>query len=115
METTKTIPQLQRRIQQLQRQIAELGPLHPGTLTQQYNVCGTPGCQCKDPRHPRKHGPYGLLSFTWGGKSTSRFVRAPRAALIAAKLANYKRLRALVDEWIGLAVELEAREREQSR
>jgi len=111
----EAIPQLQRRIQLLQQQIAQLGPLHPGTLTQQYNVCGTSGCHCKDLRHPRKHGPYGLLSFTWQGKSSSRFVRAERVSGTAEKLANYKRLRALVDEWIGLAVELEAREREQSR
>jgi hypothetical protein len=52
-----TILQIQRRIEQVRRQLTDLGPLHPGTLTEQYNVCGTPGCHCKDPKDPRKHGP----------------------------------------------------------
>ena len=110
-----TVAQLQRRLRALQGELAALGPLHPGTLTQQYNICGTPGCQCKDPQQPRKHGPYGLLSFRCGGKSASRFVRKERLLVVAEKLANYKRLRELTNEWIELAVELEQREREQAQ
>jgi hypothetical protein len=62
-------------IEKLKKRLAELGPLHPGSISEQYNVCGTPGCQCKDPKKPRRHGPYYQLSFTWRGKSSTRFVR----------------------------------------
>jgi hypothetical protein len=33
--------QLQKRICQLQQQMLELGRLHPGSISEQYNVCGT--------------------------------------------------------------------------
>ena len=43
--------------------LAALGDLRPGSLSIQYNVCGSPGCRCKaDP--PVKHGPYYQVSYT---------------------------------------------------
>ena len=85
--------------------------MHPGSLGEQYNVCGTPGCQCKDPKKPRKHGPYYQLSYTWRGKSGTRFVRPERLAEMRRKVENYKRFRELVNAWVDLAVELEKAER----
>jgi hypothetical protein len=85
--------------------------MHPGSLGEQYNVCGTPGCQCKDPKKPRKHGPYYQLSYTWRGKSSTRFVRPERLAEMRRKVENYKHFRELVNAWVDLAVELEKAER----
>jgi len=96
---------LQKGIDDIKRQIAALGDLHPGALTEQYNVCGSPGCQCKS-TPPVKHGPYHQLSFTRHGKSTSRFVREPDVADVKRRLDNYRRLRQLVNDWIDLSVEL---------
>ena len=111
MKTTE----IQRKIERLRQQLAELGPMHPGSLSEQYNVCGKPGCRCKDPKNPQKHGPYCQLSFTWRGKGRTRFVRAERLAEVRQKIANYKRFRELTDEWVDLVVELEQQEREQNR
>ena len=96
---------LQQRIEKLKQQIAALGDLHPGTLTQQYNVCGSPGCHCKA-TPPIKHGPYHQLSFTRHGKSTSRFVGQQDVTEAQEQLDNYRRLRQLVNDWIDLSVEL---------
>ena len=104
-------PRVARQIEELKKRLAELGPMHPGSLGEQYNVCGTPGCQCKDPKKPRRHGPYDQLSFTWRGKSSTRFVRPEGLADMRQKVANYKRLRELVNKWVELAVELERAER----
>src|SRR2546430_17696295 len=49
------------------------------------------------PKDPQKHGPYYQLSFTWRGKSRTRFVRAERLAGIREKIASYKRFRELTD------------------
>src|SRR5580700_10592403 len=106
---------IERKIEHLKRQLAELGPMHPGSLSEQYNVCGKSGCRCKDPRNPQKHGPYYQLSFTWRGKSRTRFVRAERLAGVREKVGNYKRFRELTDEWVDLVVELEQQEREQGQ
>lgn len=51
---------LQHRIAAIKAEIATLGPLRPGTLSRQYNVCGTAGCWCKDDPDQR-HGPYTRL------------------------------------------------------
>jgi hypothetical protein len=110
-----TAAQIQRRITQLQQELLALGRLHPGSISEQYNVCGTPGCHCKDPKSPRKHGPYYQLSYTWRGKSSSRFLRAEQVAEMREKVANYKRVRGLVNEWVELAVELERAERELAK
>ena len=110
-----TTLQIQRRIAQLQQQLLALGRLHPGSISEQYNICGTPGCHCKAPKNPRKHGPYYQLSYTWRGKSSSRFLRAQQVETMREKVANYKRLRELVQEWVELAVALERAAREQAK
>ena len=95
----------EQRIRSIKREIAALGDLRPGALSLQYNVCGSPSCRCKaDP--PLKHGPYPQVSFTWRGRSTTQFVREDDVEEVRQQLENYRRLRALVEEWIGLALEL---------
>jgi len=104
--------QLAARLARIQAALLALGPIHPGSLSPQYNVCGTPGCACKDPKQPQKHGPYHQLSYTWRGKSTTRFVRPGRVAILEAKLARYQRFRELTVEWVDVAIALEALERQ---
>jgi hypothetical protein len=96
---------LEKRIQKIKQQIGELGDLRPGALSQQYNVCGSPGCQCKA-SPPIKHGPYYQISFTRHGKSSSQFVREEDLKQVQQQLENYRRLRELVDEWITLSAQL---------
>ncbi len=105
---------LEHRIGRIKRELQELGDLRPGSLSEQYNVCGVEGCHCKAPT-PKKHGPYYQLSFTRKGKSTSRFVRREEVAVVRRQLKNYAKLRALVDEWIDAAMELSTRHLEQQR
>ena len=107
-----TRQQLAARLARIQAALLALGPIHPGSLSPQYNVCGTPGCACKDPKQPQKHGPYHQLSYTWRGKSTTRFVRPGRVAILEAKLARYQRFRELSVEWVDVAIALEALERQ---
>ena len=94
---------LETEIAMIKRQIADLEDLRPGTLSKQYNVCGTPGCKASP---PQKHGPYHQLSLTRKGKSKTRFVRREELATIQKQLQNYTELRTLVDRWIDLATEL---------
>jgi hypothetical protein len=96
---------LEKRIQRIKQQIGQLGDLRPGALSQQYNVCGSPGCQCKA-SPPVKHGPYYQISFTRHGKSSSQFVREEDLKQVQQQLENYRRLRELVDEWVTLSHQL---------
>ena len=96
---------LQQRIDKIKQQITALGDLRPGALSQQYNICGNPGCRCKA-TPPIKHGPYYQISVKRHGKSTSQFVRDQDLEEVQTQLDNYRRLRELVDEWITLSSEI---------
>ena len=96
---------LLRQIERMKGQLAALGDLRPGSLSTQYNVCGTPGCRCKA-TPPEKHGPYYQVSFTRKGKSSSKFVRKEDLAAVRRELKNYEVMKTLVDRWIDLATEL---------
>jgi len=98
-------------IQRIKEELAAIGPIHPGSLKEQYNVCGNPGCHCKDPEDPKKHGPYMQLSYTWRGKSTSAFVRPVGVERLRGKVANYKRMRELIQLWVDLEIQRERLER----
>ena len=105
LKTNQNKQRLENEIAKIKQQIVQLDDLRPGTLSEQYNVCGTPGCRCKA-SPPQKHGPYHQLSLTRRGKSKTRFVRRDELATIKKQLKNYTTLRELVDRWIDLATEL---------
>jgi hypothetical protein len=107
--------QIQNQIEAVRKQLADLGPMHPGSLSEQYNVCGNPSCRCKDSKDPQRHGPYYQLSYTWRGKSSTRFVRQEAVPEMREKITNYKRFRELVNEWVDLVVELEKAKRAQAK
>lgn len=106
MKTTVSIQSLEQRIDRIKARLASVGEMRPGSLSRQYNVCGKPGCRCKDPQKPVRHGPYYQLSWVHQGKSTSQFIRRPFLPEVRAQLANYKRFRKLTDQWVGLALQL---------
>jgi hypothetical protein len=80
--------------------------MRSGSLSQQYNVCGSPGCKCKDPDSPKKHGPYFKLKTTIGGKLTTKFVKDQNVSLVKRQLQNYKKFDDLVVKWIQFANDL---------
>ena len=94
-----------RQIERVKVKLAALGDLRPGSLSTQYNVCGTPGCRCKA-TPPEKHGPYYQVSFTRKGKSSSKFVRKEDLNTVRRELKNYEEMKTLVDRWIEIATEL---------
>ena len=105
-KTNASLRKLQKRIARLKSQIGKLGAIRPGSISRQYNVCGKPGCRCKDPKKPRRHGPYYQLNYVYGGKKTSEFVRPPNLKTVRTQLANYKQFRRLADQWVGSALKL---------
>ncbi len=106
MNVTASMHQLQQRIHSIKGQLAGLGDMRPGSLSLQYNVCGKPGCRCKDPKHPRRHGPYYQLSWVHQGQSTTQFIRRPYLPEVKAQLATFKKFRRLTDQWVTLSLRL---------
>ncbi len=112
MKPTSAIYKWEAQIVRIKTQLQAQGLMRPGSLSRQYNVCGKPGCRCKDPKQPRRHGPYYQLNYVYRGKKTSRFIRKEILQHVRIELANYKKFRRLTDQWIGLALQIaEAKEK----
>jgi hypothetical protein len=106
MKTAPTIQKWEAQIARIKAQLQKHGAMRPGSLSRQYNVCGKTGCACKDPKNPRRHGPYYQLNYVYRGKKTSQFIRREILAQVRTELANYKRFRRLTERWIGLALQV---------
>jgi hypothetical protein len=104
MAKTLTAQQIDEQILQIKQRLLALGPIHPGSLSRQYQVCGKSGCKCHDPEKPKLHGPYTKLTYAYHGKFTCRFVRAQAVGEVTALVATFKQFRQLTDEWIALAI-----------
>lgn len=100
----KETEKLQKRIQQIKKQLSELGDLRPGSLSTQYNVCGNPTCRCKRTDNPVKHGPYYQISYTRKGRSKTEFVKSGDVKQIRLQLKNYQLFKKLIDEWVELSL-----------
>jgi hypothetical protein len=105
MKKPLTVQDIDEKILQIKNQILRLAPLHPGSISRQYQVCGKLGCKCMDSQKPRPHGPYSKLTYVYHGKFTCRFVRAGSLKEVKALVAAFKTFRQLTDDWIALAIQ----------
>ena len=94
----------EKRIARIKEELQAIGDMRPGSLNQQYTVCGKEGCRCADPDHPQKHGPYYQLSYVHNGKSTTQFIAKESVGNVRRQLENYKKFRELTAEWVDLAL-----------
>ena len=90
----------------LKNKLFEISTMRRGSLSQQYNVCGSPGCKCKNQVSPKKHGPYYKLRTSIDGKSTTKFIKNKNVCQVKKQLKNYKEFDNLIKEWISLANKL---------
>ena len=104
MNTNPSAERLEREIEAIKQKLLALGPLHPGSVSRQYQVCGNPACRCLHPTKPQKHGPYYKLAYVHRGKPVCRFVRAACVDEMKTRLAAHKTFRSLVDKWIELSI-----------
>jgi hypothetical protein len=87
-----------KKLRALLREFVSIGAVLPGSISSQLNVCGMPGCRCKDKRNPKKHGPYFQLSYGAKGKSSSMFIKEEDAGVAGKMTDNYRKLRDLTVE-----------------
>jgi hypothetical protein len=110
--------QKKKKVQEIRQRMIDLlneGPLLPGRIRKQWNVCGMPGCRCKGSDDPRKHGPYFQLSFTLAGKSSSMFVKEEEFEPMVVVTERYRRFKALSLLLVQSYVEEERNKRKQRK
>ena len=96
----------EQRTRRIRKKLAKIGPMLPGSISEQWNVCGTPGCRCKDPKNPLKHGPYYQLSYTVAGRSSSMFVKKEDLAEVRRRIKRYAEFKSLCKELVQADVAL---------
>jgi len=90
-------------LREAKTKLARLGPMRPGSLSQQYREPVT------------KAGAFWQLSYTHNMRSRSRHVRTDELTLIRPLVANFKRFRLLVDRCVDLSVKIADRQTELRR
>ena len=87
---------LRRRRKQLLRDLPPLDSILRGSLIERYKRCGKPGCKCAN---GPGHGPKYYLSVSYPGR-TPQMDYVPQAdhAQISERLANYHRVREILEE-----------------
>jgi hypothetical protein len=82
----------------VQSQIAQLGDMRSGSITQTGGHCGNPNCHCHQADDPG-HGPYYRLTRKWNGKTlTETFPSVASLSKAQREVAERQRFRELSDQ-----------------
>lgn len=92
MSTTR-LQQIDKRIARIKEELVKIGPMRPGSLTRQY----------RDPKN--NTGAYWQVSYTHQMKSRTEYIRKEWVADIRKQIATHKKCKALMEEWVELAIE----------
>ena len=84
---------IRKRIDSIRAQLADIDTMRPGSLTRQY----------KDPKNRR--GAYYQLSYTRDMRSRTDYVPRDYVRELRREIKNYKRFKALTDQWVALSIE----------
>jgi hypothetical protein len=101
-----SIQEFEAEVSQLKQKISEIGLMLPGSISEQWNVCGMKGCKCKDKKNPQKHGPYYQLSYSLSSGSSTMFVKKENLSDTRQFILNYKMFKKLNVELVTASVKL---------
>jgi hypothetical protein len=91
--TQRRLAQIERRIEAIKAKLAVIDEMRPGSLSRQY----------KDPAN--KSGAYYQLSYTRDMKSRTEYIARDALSDVRRQIDNYKRFKALTEEWVDLSIE----------
>lgn len=101
-----TLPDLETRRDAILAEIARLGDMRAGSITENYRRCGKASCRCAAPEDPG-HGPY--YAYTWkeGGKTRTRNLKpGPELDRLRRQVEHYRSFRALSQEFVDVNEEI---------
>src|SRR5271166_2984624 len=97
-DDTDELPELERRREELYRELGRVGDFRPGSLNEVRRKCGKPNCACAAPGHPG-HGPQWNLTRKAGGRTRTIHLRpGPELDKARREVAEHERFRDLVGQ-----------------
>ena len=101
-----SVADLEKRLEELRRELVCIGEMRRGSLTKRYRQCGKPNCHCAQPGDPG-HGPSFSLTRQVDGKTVTRIIPAGEAVeRTQTQIAEYQRFRGLTRELIEVSERL---------
>ena len=91
---SRQLKQFEDRITRIKHDLANLGPMRPGSISRQY----------RNPKERRT--PYYQTSYTHRMQSRTEYLRRENLAAVRLEVANFRRFRKLVDQWTDAALKL---------
>ncbi len=89
----KNLAQIESQIKKIKTKLMVIGEMRPGSLTEQY-------------KNPVNHsGSYYQLSYTFGMKSKTEYIRKEYVYDIRHQIKNYKQFKRLNSELVALCIE----------
>ena len=86
----KRLQEIGKRVEEIKAELATIGPMRPGAITQQSR-----GGEAK----------FNQLSYTHRMKGHTEYVGKRFVAEVQAQLDEYRRFKGLCDEWVELGIE----------
>jgi len=79
-------------MERIKRDLMNLGPMRPGSISRQYRVPET------------KKRPFHQISYTHKGRGRSEYVRSENLTQLRRETANFRRFRKLTEQWVELSL-----------
>src|SRR3984893_14130369 len=97
-EEPDELAELERRREELYRQLGQVGDFRRGSLNEVRRKCGKPNCACAALDHPG-HGPQYNLTRTVEGRTRARHLKpGPELEKVGREVGEYERFRDLVGQ-----------------
>lgn len=87
----------------MRKKLETIGEMRPGVLTKQYRLPA------------QKKRPFWQISYTHKNKSRTEYVRPEMVPVAKAQIAEYKKFRQLIEQWVDLSITLAGLRRDQAR
>lgn len=104
MTTARQRAQAQRRRNKITAEIAALGWVLPGSITERFTRCGNPTCRCRA-EPAQLHGPYPTWTRKVDNKTVTRTLTAEQVERYQPWIDNTRRLRELLTELEALSLQ----------
>jgi hypothetical protein len=95
----KPLEELEKRREELLKQIGNLGDMRRGTLLERYIPCGKKGCHCTKP-DSKGHGPKYSLTHKVKNKTETKYIPPEQYEEVREQTENHKRFTKLCQEFL---------------
>jgi hypothetical protein len=93
------------RLGEILDELADIGPVLPGSISERWTRCQRAGCHCRDDP-PSLHGPYPTWTWRPSGIGVTKTLTKAEAELLHTYSDAHQRLRQLVSELEQVSLEL---------